>query len=87
MNDITLKVNYDVADAITRANLVDMLDTCEHEEQSIIAKLAAEGKLEDHHKVDLVDAALMKVHLEAVIKHISTRSDLEEYGLEHLFDE
>jgi hypothetical protein len=81
--ELQLKVDYEMADKITRHNLVDMYRNVEAEIESLEAK-AEDRELKDHEKVDLYDSQKHKRELAAVLSFMSIKTDLEEYGLADL---
>jgi hypothetical protein len=81
--ELQLKVDYEMADKITRHNLVDMYRNVEAEIEGLEAK-AEDRELMDHEKVDLYDSQKHKRELAAVLSFMSIKTDLEEFGLADL---
>lgn len=87
MEKFKIELNYDMVDNITRANLVDMLDTLNKEIEHLEERAEDEGSsFPDFLKVDLHDSRRHKKDVEAVLRYMSVQSDLEPFGLSHLCD-
>lgn len=85
MTELTIKIDSDLSDKITRANLVDCLESTYHEIK-MLECLMEDRDLQNHEKIDLYDAKAQKKSLEYVLRYISVKTDLEPFGLSHLCD-
>jgi hypothetical protein len=82
-----ITIDYDVADSITRANLVDMLVGLDESIKENEKRLEEEGDdFPEHKAIDLLQDKRCKKSIENVLRYMSIASDLKQYGLSHLCD-
>lgn len=83
--ELKLKIDYDLADTITRNNLADLYRMNESEVESLEARAEEEGDaFPDYKKIDLHDARQHMKMLASVLAYMNTKKDLEPLGLDHL---
>lgn len=85
MTELTIKIDHELSDKITRTNLIDCLESIEYEIKHIEG-IMDERDLRDHEKIDLYDSKAQKKSIEHVLRYISLKSDLEPFGLAYLCD-
>lgn len=78
---IALKIDGEIADEITRQNLLDSLRMLTAEVESLGERLNRDGFLPEHNMIDLHDAKKHRKALRRVLRYFSTQGQWASYNI------